>query len=115
MTQWVGSLGGEAVPKQLRRFFSVWCTPSVRSAVAGRVDETYTEALRMYDDAWLYAEEQAERLCCIMPSKATLVMFFAGVCSLLLAAWLIADLSVKDGALLLAGMLIGGALYWNHK
>jgi hypothetical protein len=50
-----------------------------------------------------------------MPSKATLVMFSAGICSILLAAWLIADLSVKDGALLLAGMLIGGALYWNHK
>jgi hypothetical protein len=41
-------------------------------------------------------------------------MFFAGVCSLLLAAWL-TDLSVKDGALLLAGMLIGGAMYWRHK
>jgi hypothetical protein len=50
-----------------------------------------------------------------MPSKATLVIFFAAICSILPAAWLIAELTVRDGALLLAGMLIGGALYWNHK
>jgi hypothetical protein len=35
---WCRRSGGEAVPKQLRRLFSVWCAPPVRAAVAGRLD-----------------------------------------------------------------------------
>jgi uncharacterized membrane protein YphA (DoxX/SURF4 family) len=50
-----------------------------------------------------------------MSPRATLVLFFAGISAVLMAIWLIADLSLRQGALLLAGMLIGGALYWNRR
>jgi hypothetical protein len=50
-----------------------------------------------------------------MPSRASLLLFVAATTGAMVILWMLADVTWAQGAVFVAGILIGGAMYWTSR